>query len=133
MKPYRMRRQAAQVERQPADEQGVAGDAVELPGEHADVLRAARHLEVEQLLGGQHRHRLAEHRGDVLERVAVADRVVPVAVLADLLDAAVEVAEHRIEVHDPLAVDLEHDAQHAVRRRVLRAEVDRASRRRAGV
>ena len=46
------RRQAAQVERQPADEQGVAGDAVELPGEDADVLGAARHLEVEQLLGG---------------------------------------------------------------------------------
>ena len=92
----------------------VAGDAVELPGQHADVLGAPGHLEVEQLLGGHDRHRLAEQRGDVLERVALADGVVPVAVLADLLDAAVEVAEDRVEVDDPLAVDLEHDAQHAV-------------------
>ena len=50
--------------------------------------------------------------------------VVPVAVLADLLDAPVEVAQHRVEVDDALAVDLEHDAQHAVGRGVLRPQVD---------
>ena len=72
----------------------------------------------------EHRQRLAEHRGDVLERVAVADGVVPVAVLADLLDAAVQVAQHRVEVHDALAVDLEDDAQDAVGGGVLRAQVD---------
>ena len=109
------RRQPAQVERQPAHEERVARDPIELPGEHADVLRAARHLEPEELLRGEHGHRLAEHRGDVLERVAVADGVVPVAVLADLLDATVEVAQDRIEIDDTLAVHLEHDTQHAVR------------------
>ena len=50
--------------------------------------------------------------------------MVPVAVLADLLDAAVEVAQHGVEVDDLLAVDLEDDAQHAVRGGVLRAQVD---------
>ena len=78
----------------------------------------------EQLLRRQDRQRLAEHGGGVLERVAVADGVVPVAVLADLLDAAVEVAQDGVEVHDALAVDLEDDAQDAVRRGVLRPEVD---------
>ena len=51
----------------------------------------------------------------------VADRLVVVGVLADLLDAAVEVAEDRVEVDDLLAVDLEDDPQHAVGGRVLRA------------
>ena len=31
----------------------------------------------------------------------------------------------RIDALDHLAVELQHEAQHAVRRRVLRAEVDR--------
>ena len=118
------RRDAAQVQGQPAHEQGVAGDAVQLAGQDADVVGPPRHGHVEQLLGGQHRHVLAEHRGDVLERVAVADDHVPVAVLADLLHAAVEVAQHGVQVDDPLAVDLEDDAQHAVRRGMLRADVD---------
>ena len=122
--PIQDGRQAAQVEGQPADEERVAGDAVELPGEDTDVLRAARHLEVEQLFRGQDRQGLAEHRGDVLERIAVADGVVPVAVLADLLDAAVQVAEHGVEVDDALTVDLEDDPEHAVRGGMLRAEVD---------
>ena len=71
-----------------------------------------------------HRRPLAEQRADVLERVDLADDLVVVGVLAQLLDAAVEVAEDRVEVDDLLAVELEHDPQHAVGRRVLRAHVD---------
>ena len=89
--------------------------------EDADVLGAARDLDVEQLLEGHDRRPLAEQRADVLERVEVADGLVVVGVLAQLLDAAVEVAEHRVEVDDLLAVELEDDPQHAVGRRVLRA------------
>ncbi len=117
------RGQAAEVEGEPAHEQGVAGDPVELAGEDPDVLGPARDLDVEQLLEGHHRRPLAEQRADVLERVRVADRLVVVGVLAELLDAAVEVAEDRVEVDDLLAVDLEHDPQHAVGRRVLGAHV----------
>ena len=82
------------------------------------------HLDVEQLLERHDRRPLAEQRADVLERVDLADDVVVVAVLAQLLDAAVEVAEDRVEVDDLLAVDLEHDPQHAVGRRVLGAHVE---------
>ena len=46
------RRQAAEVERHPAQEQGVAGDPVELAREDPDVLGAARDLDVQQLLEG---------------------------------------------------------------------------------
>jgi hypothetical protein len=47
-----------------------------------------------------------------------------VGVLAQLLDAAMEVAEDRVEVDDLLAVDLHHDPEHAMRRGVVRPDVD---------
>ena len=118
------RRQPAEVEGHPAEEERVAGDPVELGGEDPDVLGAARHLDVHQLLEGQDRRPLVEQRAHVLERIRVADGLVVVGVLAQLLDAAVEVAEHRVEVDDLLAVELEDDPQHAVGRRVLGAHVD---------
>ncbi len=118
------RGQAAEVEGEPAHEQGVAGDPVQLAREDPDVLGPARDLDVVELLEGDHRRPLAEQRADVLERVHVADRLVVVGVLAQLLDAAVEVAEDRIEVDDLLAVDLEDDPQDAVGRRVLGPHVE---------
>ena len=47
-----------------------------------------------------------------------------VGVLAELLDAPVEVAQHGVEVDDLLALQLEHDPKHAVGRWVLGAHVD---------
>ena len=47
-----------------------------------------------------------------------------VRVLAELLDAPVEVPEDRVEIDDDLTLELEDDAQHAVRRRVLGPHVD---------
>jgi hypothetical protein len=117
------RRQAAQVEREPAHEQGMAGDPVELAREDPDVLRAARNLDFVELLEGDHRRPLAEQRADVLERVHVADRLVVVGVLAQLLDTAVEIAQDRVEIDDLLAVDLEDDPQDAVGRWMLGAHV----------
>ncbi len=118
------RRQATEVERHPAHEQGVAGDPVELTGQDPDVLGPAGHLDVQELLERHHRRPLVEQRADILERVGVGDRLVVVGVLAQLLDAAVEVAEDRVEVDDPLALDLEDHPQDAVGRRVLGAHVD---------
>ena len=48
-----------------------------------------------------------------------------VLVLGELLGGAVQQADVRIGALDDFAVDLEHQAQHAVRRRMLRAEVHR--------
>jgi hypothetical protein len=118
------RRQAAQVQGQEAHEEGVAGDAEQLAREDADVLRPARHLHVHELLEREDRRPLLEERADVLERVHLVDDVVVVRVLADLLDAAVEVAQDRVHVHDLLARELQDEAQDAVRGRVVRADVE---------
>jgi hypothetical protein len=51
---------ATEVQCHPALEEGVAGDAIELHRQHADVLRAARHINIHQLLKGGNGGRLAE-------------------------------------------------------------------------
>ncbi len=50
--------------------------------------------------------------------------MMPVADLAQLLDSAVQVAEHRVEVDHALAIYLEDNAEHAMGRGMLRAEID---------
>src|SRR5450759_2873371 len=112
-------RDPAQVQGVPAHEEHVAGDPVQLAGQDPDVLRPPRDLDVQQLLEGHHRAPLAEEGGDVLQRVELADDVVEVGVLGDLLHAAMEVAQDRVQVHYLLAGDLEDNPQDAVRGRVL--------------
>ena len=46
-------------------------------------------------------------------------------VLGDLFVAAVQVADVRVRLGDDFAVQLEHDAQHSVGRRVRRTHVER--------
>ena len=102
----------------------MAGDPVQLGREDPDVFGPARDLDVHELFEGEDRRPLVEQRADVFERVGVADGLVVVGVLAQLLDAAMEVAEDGVEVDHLLAVELEHDPQHAVGGRMLRPHVD---------
>ena len=67
---------------------------------------------------------LLVHRRDVVEPVEIADGLQVGLVLDQLLGAAVQQADVRIDALHHLAVELQHQAQHAVRGRMLRAEVD---------
>ena len=67
---------------------------------------------------------LLVHRRDVVEPVEIRDRLQIGLVLDQLLGAAMQQADVRIDPLDDLAVELEHEAQHAVRGRMLRPEVD---------
>ena len=102
----------------------MAGDPVELADDDPDVLGPPRDLDVEELLEGHDRRPLAEDRGQVVEGIHVRDRLVVVGVLAELLDAPVEVAQDRVQVHDLFPVDLEDDPQDAMRCRVVRPHVE---------
>ncbi len=114
-----------------ADVHGLRGDveqvgeqAADLGIEHADQLGALGHLQLEQLLAGQAEGVLLVHRRDVVEPVEVADRLQVGLVLDQLLGAAMQQADVRIDALDHLAVQLQHQPQHAVRGRMLRPEVD---------
>src|SRR5262249_50623938 len=68
---------------------------------------------------------LHRHRRDVVEAVHVGQRLEVGLVLAELLGAAVKQADVRIDSLDDLAIQLQHQTEHAVGGRMLRAEVDR--------
>ena len=119
------RRQGADVHRLRGDVEEVRKQAPDLGIEHADELTALRHLEPEQLLDGEAEGMLLVHRRDVIEPVEIRDRLQVGLGLDQLLGAAVEKADMRVDALDDLAVELEHEAQDAVRGRVLRPEIDR--------
>ena len=118
------RRQRADVHGLRRDVQEMREMAADLGIEHADELGAPRHRDPQQLLGGEAEGVLLVHRRDVVEPVEVADGLQVGLVLDQLLGAAMEQADVRIDALDHLAVELEHEAQHAVRGRMLRPEVD---------
>ncbi len=63
-------------------------------------------------------------RVQVVLAIGPRDDLVVLAVLADLLEPAVQVADVRDAADDRLAIELEHEPEHAMRGRVLRADVD---------
>ena len=67
---------------------------------------------------------LLVHRRDIIEPVEIRDRLQIGLVLDQLFGAAVKQADMRIDALDDLAVELEHQAQHAMRGRMLRPEID---------
>jgi hypothetical protein len=107
-----------------ADEVGV--DPGELHHEHADDAGPLGDLvgDAEELLDRQAVGGLLEHRGEVVHPGAEGHALHPGAELHVLLDAGVQVADARAGLGDGLAVELEDEPEHAVRRRVLRAHVD---------
>ena len=113
----------ADVETMRPEPHEVVQDAGDLVEHHADVLGAQRRSDAEQSLDGHHIGVLVAHHRDVVEPVHVADRLVVGLGLRELLGGAVQQADMRIGFLDDLAVELEHETQHAVRRRVLRTEV----------
>ena len=115
----------ADVEAVRAEPQQVVQDARDLVEHDADVLRAHRHLDAEQLLDRHHVGVLVAHHRHVVEPVHVRHRLDEGLVLGELLGGAVQQADVRVGALDHLAVELQHQAQHAVRRRMLRAEVQR--------
>ena len=67
---------------------------------------------------------LLVHRRDIVEAVEIRHRLQVGLVLDQLFGAAMQQPDMRIDAIDNLAVQLEHEPQHAVRSRMLRAEID---------
>ncbi len=120
-----VRRERADVEDMRSHVEHMVADAGQFGKQHAQILRADRHFEVQQLLDGEHIGMLHRQRRTVIEPVEIGQRLKVGLVLDQLFGAAVEQADMRIDPLDHFAVQLHHHAQHAVRRRVLGAEIDR--------
>ena len=85
---------------------------------------ARRGMVMPRSFGRQTEGVLLVDRRHVIEAVEIRDRLQVSFVLDQLLGAPVQEADMRIDTSHDLAVQLEHEAQHAVRGRMLRAEID---------
>ena len=119
--PVERRRERAHLEAHLAEEEQEGRDPAQLGEDRADVLRARRGLDAEQLLGGvDERHLVGEARQPV-DAVDERGDLRVRAELGELLVAAVHVADDRVGGDHALAVEADDDAQRSVGRRVLRA------------
>ena len=125
LEPPQERRQRADIEPERADIEQMVEDAGDLGEQHANVLRARRRRDPHQLFDGQREGVLLAHRRDVIEPVEIRDRLQIGLVLDQLLGAAVQETDMRIGALDDFAVHFEHQPHDAVRRRVLRPEIQR--------
>jgi len=99
-------------------------NAGELVEEDAKILSALGNLKAQQLL---HREAVGEvvgHGAEIVDAVGERDYLLVKLGLAGLLDAGVEITDIRGEGDHGLAIDLDHEAKHAVGRRMLRAHID---------
>jgi len=106
--------------RRPVAQQVIA-DPRELREDHADVLTTSGdgdpHQRLDRMMPGD----IVRQGRDVVHPVGDGDILVVVEVLADFLEAAVQVADVRNRVNDPLAFDGENESQCGMRRGVLPA------------
>ena len=83
------------------------------------------HRDPQEFLDGHRVAVLLRHHRHVVQPVKVRERLLVVFVLDQLFGAAVQEADVGVGARDALAVELEDEAEDAVRRRVLRPEVER--------
>ncbi len=118
-------RHRAEVEAAGREPQQVRGDPVELHVRDAQVLRARRDVDLEQRLDGPDVGHRVEVVREVVHPLDERDDLPVGLVFAVLLDAGVHVADDRLDVAHDLALERRDQPQHAVRGRVVRAEVER--------
>lgn len=118
------RRQGADVHGLGRHVQQVVQDPADFRVQNPDDLATDRHLDAEQLLDGQAEGVFLVHRRHVVEAVEVRNVLQIGPRFHQLLGAAMQQADVRIDAFDDFAIQLQHQTQHAVRGRVLRAEVD---------
>src|SRR5664279_2298576 len=117
-------RDRTQLERRRAEEDEVRMNAVQLAEQHAHPRRLLGDLEREQLLDCEHEDELRVLVADVVDALRIRDALPPRLLLHRLLEAGVQVADDCVQADDLLAVEVEDQAEHAVRRRMVRPEVD---------
>jgi len=107
-----------------AHREQVIGNPSELGEQHAQILAAQRHFEIKQLFDGQHETVLFAHWRNIIEPVEIGQRLKIGLVFDEFFGAAVQQPDMRIDAFDDLAIQLQNEPQYAVRRRMLRTEID---------
>ena len=110
------RRDRAEIERERPKEDQMRGNSVKLQHDHAQIFRALRDFNSGDPLGRQTEDFFGRHRSDIFKTIEHRNTLRVGAVLADLLDSAMEIADVRLGVLDDLAV---HSQQQVEAHRAL--------------
>jgi hypothetical protein len=92
---------------------------------HADVLRAFRHLDADQLFDRHAVGMFVDHHRHIVETIHIRYGLQEGLGFRQLLGATMQQADVWIGAFDDLAIKFQHQTQHTVRGRMLWAEVDR--------
>ena len=98
-----------------------------LTGDRAQHLASRRELDIHQLLGRAVPGELVVDRRRVIHAVDDRHVLVVIEMLAELFETAVQVADVRDRADDALAVEFKDESQGRMRRRMLRAKIERPS------
>ena len=101
---------------------GVILQSCQLRRNHANVLGALRHLQPGQLLDGERICPVIRQRADVVQPIGVRHRREIARSLGDLFVVAMQIAEHRLQLHHAFAIQHHIHAEHAMRRRMVRPQ-----------
>ena len=115
------RREGPEIDAGGAEPDQVGDDPAHLAGDDPQHLAALGELEAHQLLDRQRQADVVGHGRQVVGAVGERDDLIVVPVLAQLLEPGVQVADVGDTALDGLALELEHQPEHAVGGRVLRA------------
>ena len=118
------RAERAEVEAVGAHAHEMAGNPAELRDQHAKMAGLLAHLVLHELLDGERPAEIHVHRRQIVHPVGVGNPLAGREVFADLLRAAVEVADVGLHLRHDFAIGAEHEPEHAVRARMLRPHVD---------
>ena len=123
-KAPKRRGQCAHIHRLRCHVEQVVQNAPDLGIEHPDQGRASGHLHPCQLFDRQAPGVFLVHRGNIVEAVEIRQVLQVGAAFHKFFSAAMQKPDMGITALDDFAVQLEHEAQHAVRGRVLGPEID---------
>src|SRR6185312_15031429 len=114
----------ADIDRRGTEPHEMRHDARQLARDHAKHLAALGYRDAEQPLRTERHCNVVARRIEVVLAIGPRDYLIVLTILAGFLEAAVQVADVWNAAYDGLAVQLEHQPEHTVGRRMLWTQVD---------
>jgi hypothetical protein len=99
-------------------------DPADFAGDHPEHLAALGDLDAHQLLDRERQADIVGHGAQVVGAVGEGHNLIVVPVLAQLLESRMQIADMRDDPYHGLAVQLDHQPEHAVGGGVLGPDVD---------
>ena len=103
----------------------MAGDPLQLGGDHPQPHTPRRRLDSGQLLDGKHVRLVVQHRTDVIHAIRQRNDLHVRPLLRQFFRTAMQIAENGFDVDDLFAVESDAHPENTMSRRVLRTKVDR--------